>query len=677
MSAGGLDIVWGFIIGTLGFLALAGAFIFAIVRNQKRQLAAEREKMEVIQQSAEKYANLFNNVSDIVFIHDLDGIILQVNETVTRELDFPAGDLVGKPIHSFIPPQYMRYLATYLKSIRRTGNFTGYVPLTAQNGERKIFECRNSIVQEEGTAIAVRGIARNVTEQQDAKRRLIDSEERYRRFFEEDLTGDFIASPDGKILACNAAFARIFGFESIEEAESYSFVSLYEDLPAYDAYIRSVKNRRKLTYHAAKLRRKDNQPVYVVENLIGEFDANEELLQIRGYIFDDTNRKQLEAQFLQAQKMQGIGTLAGGIAHDFNNILSIIMGHISILNQGLASEQPIDGSVDAIEQAVKRGASLVEQILTFARKTDIIFQALDINKIVHELYTLLSGTLPKNVTFSMDLYPKLPFVMADQTQLHQALLNLCVNARDAMPEGGRITVSTRHIPGNTLQTRFPEAKEDGYILLSVSDTGTGMDQRTLDRLFEPFFTTKSRGQGTGLGLAVVYGVISSHDGLIDVQSSPGKGTTFELFFPCSDLPVQKNARSLTQQGLKGKETILIVEDEDMLVDLMKKVLLANDYKILVARDGVEAVDVFRQNQDEIDLVFSDSGLPRQSGWEAFQEMREIRSDIIGVFTSGYFEPGLKKTMTANGIKDFLQKPYSPVKAVRVIREILDREIVKS
>ncbi|MCB0288847.1 MAG: PAS domain S-box protein [Calditrichaeota bacterium] len=668
-----VDIFWTFLVGSIGLIGMAWVVIAITIRNQRKQLEAERERREVMQHSAHKYADLFNNVSDIIFIHSLSGEIQQVNDAVTRELGYDIREIIGQTIHDFLPAQYNTRLDTYLERIQTLGSSGGFVTIRAKDGEIKIFEYRNSLVREDNKAVAVRGIARNVTEHHVAERKLRQSEERYRRFFEEDLTGDFIATPSGEILAGNPAFANIFGFESVEQALQYNFASLYARRSDYEEYLRLLRKNTKLVYHEAELRRRDGEPVFVIENIIGTFNTAGELTQIRGYIFDNTERKRLEQQFLQAQKMQGIGTLAGGVAHDFNNILSIIMGHISMIEQGVLEAQETANSTQAIQQAVKRGAQLVEKILTFARKTDVIFQSVNVNAIIKELSTLLAGTFPKTVLFSVNLDPEIPYIRADQTQLHQALLNLCVNSRDAMPRGGRIAITTCTIPGKIVQKQFPEAdptKE--YIQISVSDTGAGIEAETRTRLFEPFFTTKSRGQGTGLGLAVVYGVISSHYGFIDLESKVGHGTTFYLYFPEASEGVVAADHKVYPKTSQGSETILLVEDEDMLVDLLKSIFKANGYTIHIAKDGVQAVALYRQYHEEIDLVFTDSGLPKLGGWEAFCQMREINPKVKAVFASGYFEPGLKQTMLENGVKDFIQKPYSPMNVVHSIREVLDR-----
>ncbi len=513
---------------------------------------------------------------------------------------------------------------------------------------------------------------RHLAVEQEKLEAIQRSKELYRRFFEEDLTGDFIATGEGQILSCNPAFAKIFGFPSVADALRINFASLYPNANEFKAFLERLKQEKKLEYHEAELIASGGDKVYVIQNIIPELDDEGNLKQFRGYIFDNTERKQLEQQLLQAQKMQSIGTLAGGVAHDFNNILSIILGHASLLQERDYAGVVKADSIEAILNAVKRGANLVEQILTFARKADIVFESADLNHLVKELVHMLSETFPKTVLFETHLDPYLPPIRADQNQLHQALLNLCVNARDAMPNGGTITITTRVAPREKVVEKFPEAKPVDFVVVSVKDSGTGMDEDTRKRLFEPFFTTKQRGRGTGLGLAVVYGIVSSHYGFIDLESELGKGTTFHFYFPAVEEQVQREETTRTDRPIAGTETILLVEDEEMLIDLLSTILQVNGYHLFIARDGLEAVELFRQFRDQINLVFSDSGLPKLGGWEAFLRMREISPSIQAVFASGYFDPDLKTEMQKQGVMDFIQKPYSPQDVVKRLRAALDQ-----
>ncbi|MEW5817007.1 MAG: ATP-binding protein, partial [Spirochaetota bacterium] len=384
----------------------------------------------------------------------------------------------------------------------------------------------------------------------------------------------------------------------------------------------------------------------------------------------EEQRRVLEVQLFQAQKLESIGTLAGGIAHDFNNILAIILGHASVLES--ATE-----SVEAIRKAVKRGAGLVDQLLTFARKSGVVIESVRVNDVVEELINMLKETFPKTITYSLNLDQTIPTVHADRNQLYQVLLNLCVNARDAMPSGGTmgtLSISTTILSRESLKERFPGASEQMYACISVGDTGTGIDESTRSRIFEPFFTTKELGKGTGLGLAVVYGVVQAHKGFIDVESEPGRGTTFRLYFPVRQYDAESTERDTVQftEAPGGTETILVVEDEEMLLALVQSRLESKGYTVITAKDGEEAISLYQRHCDEIAIVLIDPGLPKFGGWEAYKKMKEINPNVKAIFASGYVEPGLREEMMKVGTKYFVQKPYVPNEVLKSIREVLDQ-----
>ncbi len=380
-----------------------------------------------------------------------------------------------------------------------------------------------------------------------------------------------------------------------------------------------------------------------------------------------------EEQLLHAQKMESIGILAGGIAHDFNNILGIILGYASVLRDGNVDSRQAK-SLDAMIAAVERGTALVRQLLTFARKTDVIFAPISVNEAVEEVLSLCTGTFPKTIVFSRTLDINIPAIIADRTQIHQALLNLCINARDAMPQGGTLRISTCTRSSAEVAKRLPDSHADTYVCVSVADTGTGMDQATLARIFEPFFTTKSEEKGTGLGLAIVYGVVRSHQAQIDVESEVGKGSTFHLFFPVA-APAETAATppaAVQKEASGGNETILLVEDEESLAVLAKLILEDKGYRVLSARDGVEALDVYRRHALEIDLVLTDLGLPKLNGWEAYLKMKGIRADVATIIATGYTDPQSKSEMLQSGVKQIVQKPYVPKTLLQAVRDTLDQ-----
>jgi len=420
-------------------------------------------------------------------------------------------------------------------------------------------------------------------------------------------------------------------------------------------------------------RRKDGSefPMFLSTSEIK--DGTGKVIGYVGVARDLTERKKFEDQLRQAQKMESIGTLAGGVAHDFNNILSIILSYTSLLEQEKSQPEKLEHTLEVIKKAVHRGASIVRQILTFARKTDVTLESLGANEVITDIARMLAETFPESITFSLRLDPTLPAVVADRTQLQQALLNLCVNARDAMPNGGSLTVTTATVAQSALRERFPNAREESYVCIKVADTGLGMDELTRRHIFEPFFTTKEPGKGTGLGLAVVYGVVENHHGFIDVESSPGRGTTFSLFFPARtvDASVSTAAPAEKKEPVGGNETILFVEDEATLMNLVKSYLESRGYSVLAAGDGADAVELYKKHKDDIAVVVTDMGLPKMGGVDVFHRLREIRPAVKVILVSGYLDPALKNDMLTAGAKGFVQKPYALGDMLRKLREVID------
>lgn len=497
------------------------------------------------------------------------------------------------------------------------------------------------------------------------------SEEKYRRFFSEDIAAHYITAADGTLLDCNAAFVKLFDFASVKEAMETNVVSFYPNPHDHDSFIELIRERKRLERLEAEYLRRDGKKMYVIENAIGEFDSSGNLTSIRGYLIDETNQRKLETQLFESQKMESIGTLVSGIAHDFNNVLAIIMGHIYLMDPGKSTPERISKSKAAISKAVNRGAQTIKQLLAFARKVDIITESVKVNDIIEEVVEFLKETFPEKIVFKVELDPKLPSIHADPNQLQQVLINLSVNARDAMmPLGGAISLSTSGVGSKTLNGRFPDVQGDEYLAIKVADTGTGIDEQTKSRIFEPFFTTKK--VGNGLGLSVVYGIVHAHHGFIELESKVGHGTVFSIYLPIppqtikSPPPIPETIIEVRGHG----ETVLVVEDEESVQDYIRGMLEDNGYQILVAKDGFDAVRVFGERRGEISLVIMDMGLPKMSGAQVIAELKMIMPDVRIIFMSGYIEPEIKAAIFEAGIKEFLSKPFSAEELLGKVKKML-------
>jgi PAS domain S-box-containing protein len=485
-----------------------------------------------------------------------------------------------------------------------------------------------------------------------------------------------ITDRDGIIISANKAFSQLTGYPQEEVvgnkpnilksgSQSQSFYKkLWETILSGEVWKGEIENKRK--DGSLYLEEMTITPVRKAGGEISHFIAIKQ---------DITERKRLQHQLFQAQKVQSIGTLAGGIAHDFNNILGIILGYSSLLENRGIPPQKIYESINAITKAGERGAALVRQILTFAHQTDISLKAMSVHDLVHEVQTMLTEMFPKTITILEYIPRDLPAINADHSQMHQVFLNLCVNARDAMPNGGTITIDGAAIAGDAVRQNFPAAQFDRYVRIRVSDTGIGMDTVIKSQIFDPFFTTKGQGKGTGLGLSVVYGVIQSHRGYIDVETEPGRGTTFTIYLPVfqsyGESTMDKN--TLAEKTVSGSETILIVEDETLLRDMLIPLIESYGYTVYIAHDGQEALEVFMNHRSEIAVVFTDMGLPKMSGTEEFTKLKEIDPHVKVIFSSGFLSQDDKSELFKKGAKGFIQKPYKPDEVLSVIREVLDNE----
>jgi two-component system, cell cycle sensor histidine kinase and response regulator CckA len=505
---------------------------------------------------------------------------------------------------------------------------------------------------------------------------LHETQDRYRDLFEGSKDAIYFSTAEGKFIDINPAGIELFGYGSKKELlDANHNLNVFFDSKKCQQRNERLLSEGFLKDFESSLTRKDGVSVIVMETTVPVRSAQGTVTMYHSILSDMTVQKQLEQQILQAQKMEGIGTLAGGIAHDFNNILSIILAYSNTLVEKQRTPQEFSDSVSTIVHAVERGASLVQQILTFARKADIQFKQTNLTAAASEMLVMLKETFPKIISLCGDFAKDSPDISADHTQVYQVVLNLCLNARDAMPHGGTLLLKTELLHKEEVREHFPDADQEQYVCLSVMDTGEGMDEQTRLRIFDPFFTTKKDGNGTGLGLSVVYGVMQTHHGFIEVESKLKQGTTFRLYFPVQEsstrpkdlLPQKESIR------LEGSETILYVEDEEFIRDIVRLTFESNGYKVYTAPDGITAIQLYSTHLQDIDLVLTDMGLPGMTGMDEYQKLKEINPDVKVIFTSGLIDPDIRDRLIKDGAVGFIQKPFRPGDLLQTIREVLDKK----
>lgn len=502
-------------------------------------------------------------------------------------------------------------------------------------------------------------------------KQLIASEERYRNFFEDDLSGDFVTDSEGNIIECNTAFVNLFSFASKKEALGTNVNQYFKTREERQKFWQSLLENKQLKLEEFNLNSSDGKTVDVLANVIGSF-KNGEIHEIKGYLIDTTERKRLEQQLQQSQKMEALGRLAGGVAHDFNNILTVIMGYSSMikdkLNTGLSIEQDIEG----IQKSAKKAVNLTRQLLVFSRKQTLKPTVVDINQLITDMQKMLRRLINENIGMHLFLHAENPTVYIDPGQMEQVLINLAVNAKDAMPEGGELIINTSNYRPTESEAREYNLSVDDYVIITVEDTGTGIDEQYLSKIFEPFFTTKSEEQGTGLGLSTVYAIIDQSNGHVKVDSVREKGTTFTIYLPQFKKKIEKEEKVEEEGTLTaGTETILVVEDEDNVRGLISKLLDRRGYKVLEARNAGEALLLCERHKEKIHLLITDVVLPIMRGDELAGRLKNIRPDIKFLFISGYIERKIEHEDIDPSEINFIQKPFEIEPFISKIREILD------
>ncbi|HLP15072.1 MAG TPA: response regulator [Bacteroidota bacterium] len=525
-----------------------------------------------------------------------------------------------------------------------------------------------------GVIAGIVGVNIDISEQKRTEETLRASEERYRRLFEDSKDSIFIAARSGLFIDVNRAGVEMLGYDSKEEVLALDLAAdVLTDRAVLKTMGEVLASTRFIKEYEVVLKRKDGKPIIALVTASALCDANGAVIGFLGFVRDITSQRQIEMQLMHAQKMESVGTLAGGIAHDFNNVLSMILSAAELMKKSVMNDPWQKRYCDMIAEATARGTSIAKQLLVFARSEQMDLKPVSLPKIVDEILELMEHTLPKTIRISkhFDLIDD-GIILGDSGHLHQALLNLAINAKDAMPSGGELSVSIGTADTAAVHQKFPLANECCYLTLAVHDTGFGMDAGTQSRIFEPFFSTKERGKGTGLGLAIVHGIVKSHNGFIDVKSSRGHGTTFTMYFPIAEKAdtVSAPAPSLSQQG--GNEVILIVDDEQFIRDTTADILRDSGYRVIEAKNGVEALQIYASRKAEIDLVITDLGMPGITGEELFVKLQQINPGVKAVVSTGYLEHLTKRDMLEMGVFDVIQKPFNIARMLAVVRSALDR-----
>jgi two-component system cell cycle sensor histidine kinase/response regulator CckA len=526
---------------------------------------------------------------------------------------------------------------------------------------------------EERTAELTRAnvlLKQEISERKRAEEALRDSEERYRTLFEDSRDAIYVTARAGEFLDINQSGLDLFGYTR-KEMIGLDAREIYVNSDDRPRFQREIESKGSVTDYEVKFRKKDKTEMDCLLTASVRCAKDGSVLGYQGVIRDITERKRLEAQLQQAQKMEAIGTLAGGIAHDFNNLLMGIQGNVSLLLTHMDAKDPNYERLKNTEKQIQSGAKLTSHLLGYARKGRYEVKPLDLNELVGETSETF-GRTKREIAIHQEFADDLFAVEADAGQIEQVLWNLFVNAADAMPGGGDLILRTKNVTHKDIKSKLYDTEPGNYVSLTVTDTGAGMDKKIMERIFDPFFTTKERGRGTGLGLASTYGIVKGHDGYIHVTSRQGHGASFSIYLPASEKTVREALRH-ADRLIAGTETVLFVDDEDAIREVGEELLQAMGYSVLLARDGKEAVELYEKNGDNIDIVLLDIVMPHMGGSEVYEKMKEINPNIKVLLLSGYSIDGEATDILDRGCDGFIQKPFTMKELSGKIREIMGTE----
>jgi PAS domain S-box-containing protein len=634
---------------------------------------------------------VFSAAADIanvlLTVIDREGRIVRFNPACEQLTGYTAHEVTGRRYDFLLPPEDAEIVRDRFERV-----FAGDFPNSGENmwltkdGERRVISWWNTaLADDDGAVDLVVSSGIDITERKRAEDELRRQEERYRTLVEQLPLVIYVDRLDevSSNVYTSPQVASILGYDSAEWQDNPNlFVELLhpddrERVLAEHARVRDGGQRLETEY---RLVARDGRAVWFRDGGIVLRGESGEPRYLQGYLLDITKEKdsaeeraRLEEQLRQSQRMEAVGRLAGGIAHDFNNLLTAIQGYGDLALARLAEEDDLRHELDEIRRAADRAAQLTRQLLAFGRRQMLQPVVLDLNAIVSDMESMLRRLIGEDVELVTVLEPTLGTVRADPSQLQQVLMNLVVNARDAMPRGGRLTVETwnAEITHGAMRERVALQPGD-YAILSVSDTGSGMAPDVRERIFEPFFTTKEAGDGSGLGLATVYGIVKQSGGYIWVDSAPGAGTSFRIYLPMDGGAVEVPVERAEPAPSRGDETVLLAEDEESVRTMVRRVLEEQGYTVLAAASGREALDLAHGHTGVIDLVLTDVVMPGMDGGELVEAVRRLRPKVRSICMSGYAEGAVRPETL--GETTFLQKPFSPSALTRIVRQVLEDRV---
>jgi PAS domain S-box-containing protein len=650
--------------------------LIAIIADIGERVRTDQE----LARSQELYRTVVENSRDLIALLDPQGIVLYASPSYATVLGHDPAEHVGTAIGNLVHPDDIPASAEALaRAMRLRATATADARLLRADGEWTYVEGTiSALVDVHGELQSILSTCRDASDRHEAQDELRQAELRYRTLVEQLPLITYVHPPDDRQpwTYFSPQLQAILGYEDAD----------WQGDPGFYARILEPQDRaRVLSTRAATTGRlsleyrvvgRDGRVVWVRDEAIVVRDLAGRALYVQGYLLDttaereaDRNRRVLEAQLLQSQKMEAVGRLAGGIAHDFNNLLTAITGYSELLLTGMEGEGEQARDVEQIRRAAAQAASMTQQLLAFSRRQVLQPKVMSLNDTIAEMEAMLRRLIGENIVLSTAPDPDLHATRSDLAQIEQVVLNLCLNARDAMPDGGRLEVRTANADLDDATARAAGTHPGPHVLLEVRDSGLGMDPETLEHAFEPFYTTKEQGKGTGLGLATVLGIVQQSGGGIAVETAPGQGTTFRIYLPAVGDALTRDDAA-TDRPERGHETILLVEDESIVRELVARVLGTHGYAVIEAADGEEALAI-AQAEPTIDLLLTDVVMPGISGRELAERLAASRPELRILYMSGYTDEAIVHHGVREGEAEFIAKPFTPDALARKVRGVLD------
>ena len=651
---------------------LEAALRFSLTLREKED--AVRIARHALQASEQRFRALVENSSDAITLMDPEGTIVYASQSIRSLLGYTPEELVETDAFQYVHPDDVAAVRDTFHAILHSPGVPMRMELRFGHKDKtwRYLEAIGVNRLHEPAVGAVVINERDVTERKRAENELRAAEQEYRMLFERNLAGVFRVSAEGKFLAANDSLARMLGYEHGEQLLG-RFKADFAQAGELDRLLGELEHRDHVVSYELKARRKNGETACLLMNSSVLRDEKGNCLGREGTVLDITERRALELQLLQAQKMDAVGQLAGGVAHDFNNLLMVISSYAELLTESIGdANDKAYNQAKEIEKAARRAAALTQQLLAFSRKQMMMPRLMDMNTVVSEFGKMLPRLIGEDIRVTVTQGEGLWKVKADPVQIEQLIMNLAVNARDAMPRGGSLVVETSNIQVDEAYCRLHLGMQPGeHVMLTVSDTGCGIAPEVLPRIFEPFFTTKEHGKGTGLGLSTVYGIVKQSGGTVNVYSEPEHGTVFKVYLPRADAAMSREEDEVeTVPPPRGSETILLVEDEQAVRQIMIEYLNSRGYSVVQGKNGQDALQMLQDFSGKMDLLITDVIMPGMSGAELAGRVKEIKPDIRVLFISGYTE----SMVVRHGIDEtsgFLQKPFTLASMACKVREVLD------